>query len=158
VVTQYYGHKSDNIVIGEWAPEYSSVRCYMYMHMIAQPETKHFFSVVWSTKGVINNGHCRKQCNIGYTRRRKQCKAQHNMCWTPLCANNMLSAVSHPTKWDVLIAATTGITCMSGYSVVSMLPILYTVRSTHSITLLRRNMDVYGHDILYIITFRSNLI
>jgi hypothetical protein len=47
---------------------------------------------------------------------------------------------------------------MSGYYVVSMLPILYTVRSTHSITLLRRNMDVYGHDILYIITFRSNLI
>ena len=25
-------------------------------------------------EGVINNGQCRKQCNIGYRRRRKQCK------------------------------------------------------------------------------------
>ena len=39
------------IAIGEWAPEYPSVRCYMYMYMIAQPENPNFFSDVWSKKG-----------------------------------------------------------------------------------------------------------
>ena len=27
----------------------------------------------------------RETDNIGYTRRGKQHKTQHNMCWTPLC-------------------------------------------------------------------------
>jgi hypothetical protein len=31
------------IAIAEWAPAYSSVRCYMYMYMIAQPENATFF-------------------------------------------------------------------------------------------------------------------
>jgi hypothetical protein len=39
------------IAIGEWTPEYPSVRCYMYMYMIAQPENPTFFSDVWSNKG-----------------------------------------------------------------------------------------------------------
>ena len=30
------------IAIDEWAPEYPSVRCYMYMYMIAQPENPPF--------------------------------------------------------------------------------------------------------------------
>ena len=39
------------IAIGEWAPEYPSIKCYMYMYMIAQPENPPFFSDVWSKNG-----------------------------------------------------------------------------------------------------------
>jgi hypothetical protein len=39
------------IAIGEWAPEYPSVRCYRYMYMIAQPETPHFFQLLGPQKG-----------------------------------------------------------------------------------------------------------
>ena len=60
-------------------------------------------------------------------------------------------------KRDVLITALTGNTCMSGLAVVSMLLMQYKIWSTSSITLLRKNMDVLGHDILYINAFRSNL-
>jgi len=38
------------------------------------------------TAGAIKRGQSRTHGNIGYTRRRKK-KTQHNMCWTPLCAN-----------------------------------------------------------------------
>jgi hypothetical protein len=41
------------------------------------------------TKGTIKNGQSRETGNIGYTRRRQtKQKTQHNMCWTPLYANN----------------------------------------------------------------------
>jgi len=42
-----------------------------------------------NTEGVIKNGQSRETCFIGYTRQRKTIKKklQHNMCWTPLCAN-----------------------------------------------------------------------
>jgi len=46
--------------------------------------------------------------------KKNNAKTQRNMCWTPLYANSMLSAVSHATKWDGLITAPTGITYMSG--------------------------------------------
>ena len=35
----------------------------------------------------MKDGESRETGNIGYTRRPKQ-KTQHNMCWTPLYANN----------------------------------------------------------------------
>ena len=38
------------IAIGKWSPEYPSVRCYMYMYMIAQPENPSFLSVALSKK------------------------------------------------------------------------------------------------------------
>ena len=40
------------IPIGEWAIEYMSVRCYMNMYMIAQPENPTFFlQMLGSKKG-----------------------------------------------------------------------------------------------------------
>ena len=33
------------IAIGEWTPEYPSIKCYMYMYMIAQPENPPFFQM-----------------------------------------------------------------------------------------------------------------
>jgi hypothetical protein len=40
------------IPIGEWAIEYMSVRCYMNMYMIAQPENPtFFFQMLGSEKG-----------------------------------------------------------------------------------------------------------
>jgi len=39
-----------------------------------------------NTEGAIKKGQPRETGNIGYTRRRK---TQHNMCWTPLCTNNV---------------------------------------------------------------------
>jgi len=39
-------------------------------------------------EGAIRNGQSRETDNIGYTRwRQTKEKTQHNMCWTPLCAN-----------------------------------------------------------------------
>jgi len=36
----------------------------------------------------IKKGQSRETGKIGYTRREKnKAKIQHNMCWTPLCAN-----------------------------------------------------------------------
>jgi hypothetical protein len=37
-----------------------------------------------NTENAIKNGKPSETGNIGYTRRRK---TQHNMCWTPVCAN-----------------------------------------------------------------------
>ena len=50
-ITLEYRSRWRAIAIGEWAPEYPSVRCYMYMYMIAQPETPHFFQLFGPQKG-----------------------------------------------------------------------------------------------------------
>jgi hypothetical protein len=41
-----------------------------------------------NTEGAIKNRQSRETGNIGYIRRRQEIQnTQHNMCWTPLCAN-----------------------------------------------------------------------
>jgi len=40
-----------------------------------------------NTEGTIKDGQYRETANIGYEDEEKQTKPQHNMCWTPLCAN-----------------------------------------------------------------------
>ena len=47
----YNSQSLARLAIGEWAPEYPSVRCYRYMYMIAQPETPHFFQLLGPQKG-----------------------------------------------------------------------------------------------------------
>ena len=41
---------------------------------------------------VIRNGQSRESCNIRKTKKNKT-KTQHNMCWTPLCANIAIYAL-----------------------------------------------------------------
>ena len=61
----------------------SEVKCGLdsvYIHLICSNET------LENNEKAIKNGQSGKTGNIEYTRKTIT-KTQHNMCWTPLCAN-----------------------------------------------------------------------